>query len=148
MLQQLQLGKKEDGEWEWALQGVWDICLPGLACKRKRNTEKFNLKLEGNSPQRHTAKPTTENGARAGEGWDAGGAEWLDFLVEERMFLFLHKARATFPFFFPHFFPVFLALCLNGDSGFDQWKWRDFTLKPKRDSFSFEGFYMKSQYTL
>lgn len=38
--------------------------------------------------------------------------------------------QVFFPFFFQFFFQ-FSALCLNGDSQFNQWKWRDFTEIPK-----------------
>lgn len=56
-------------------QGVRDICLPGSAYKRKRKNRRFNQKLASNPPQRHIAKPIAGNGACAGEGWDADGAE-------------------------------------------------------------------------
>lgn len=72
--------------------------------REKRNTEKFNQKLEGDPPERHTAKATTGNGACASEGWVPGGAECLGFLMEERGFPCLHMARAIFPEFFPVFF--------------------------------------------
>lgn len=65
--------------------------------QEKNENQEIKKKLAVNAPQRHIANPLAGNGACLGEGWDGGGAEWLDFLMEQGGFSWLLMARAIFP---------------------------------------------------
>lgn len=44
-----------------------------------------------------------------GEGWDAGGEEWFDFLMEERGISLPAHGQRHFSRFFSHFFSNFFS---------------------------------------